>query len=411
MKIPFTILDHVRPSRQLYINLLAILTASISVWGWYSNQSSADEPDLYPKMSRDPNLKIQMEEPFTISSSQVNEGKHEQPHLWRLEDGTLLCDYHWDVDIHFARRFSLRSIDHGKTWEPDTQRVWREEAVASIQGGQTVLSIDTYAIRCLDGKIHGSLCRSTDGGKTFGASEDLLIDMPNAVGERLTNDVPKWYSTAKREGTVVGAFWRSVIELKNGTLLATMQTRFQGDKKLRVVVLESNDQGHHWRYLSTIAADEAVPTEGFCEPVMVQTPNKDLLCVIRTDGFQPLVMARSTDEGKTWSKYAPTGVMGVDPDLAVLNNGVIACSFGRPNVYIMFSTDDGHHWGNVTPIYTYNNSSIGASQWSFGYTGLRQVAPNTLLLIWDQAGWQENANSQPATAVRGVFIHVNRQKQ
>jgi hypothetical protein len=168
--------------------------------------------------------------------------------------------------------------------------------------------------------------------------------------------------------------------------------------------LRSTDQGRHWRYLATVAADETVPTEGFTEPVMAKMPDGHLLCMMRTDGHQPLVMSHSEDHGKTWSAYKPTGVKGVDPDLAVLDNGVVACSFGRPNVYVMFSLDNGRQWGNVTLAHQYGGDDKPG--WSYAYTGLRRIAPNRLMLIWDQAGWQESATSPACTAIRGMTINV-----
>lgn len=364
-------------------------------------------PAYYQDVPRDPSLKIEVSEPFTISTRLKNDGDNTQPHLWRLRDGTLLCDYHWDPDIHFARRVSLRSTDNGKTWTKDPQRTWREDSLAVLRDGKTVLSIDCYALRTATGQIVGTQCRSADGGKTFGPPEDLYINMPLADGVVMKQHIPDWYPAAKRDpGICVGAFWRSVVELDNGDLLATMHTLFKGDKKLRSVILRSADKGLHWEYLSTVAADEKVPTEGFVEPVMVKTPQRYLVCVMRTDGFQPLVMARSTDDGKTWQPYEKTGVMGVDPDLEVLDNGVVACSFGRPNVYVMFSADgSAKKWTNVTKLYEYGGPGQAGS---FGYTGLRQIAPNTLLLVWDQMGWREKATDQATNTIRAVTIKVTK---
>jgi BNR repeat-like domain len=403
-----------------YMRITIVLIGGAVVALMANSRTVAEEADLYQKMPRDARLTVEVSQPFTISTTLRNKGRHEQPHLWRLADGTLLCDFHFDPDISFARRVGLRSVDNGKTWNPDPQRVWREESLAVLRDGKTVISIDTYAIADSQGRILGSQCRSNDGGKTFGPAEDLFIDMPLAVGGA-AGPVPSWYSPAKRNGAVVGAFWRSVIERDDGDLLATMHTSFRGDKKIRTVVLHSTDKGHHWRYLATVAADEAVPTEGFTEPVMAKMPDGHLLCVMRTDGHQPLVMSRSEDDGKTWSAYKPTGVKGVDPDLAVLDNGIVACSFGRPNVYVMFSLDNGRHWSDVTLVHEYGGDRpveriaiYGGSDrlgWSFAYTGLRQIDPNKLLLVWDQAGWRElattPADTAPAcTAIRGVTINV-----
>lgn len=74
------------------------------------------------------------------------------------------------------------------------------------------------------------------------------------------------------------------------------------------------DQGRTWGEESTVAYDAEIAGEGFVEPVMALCSDGDVLCVMRTNGYLPLMQARSSDGGKTGGKPTPTGSLGVDPD-------------------------------------------------------------------------------------------------
>ncbi|MCW5854336.1 MAG: hypothetical protein KIT87_29980, partial [Anaerolineae bacterium] len=106
---------------------------------------------------------------------------------------------------------------------------------------------------------------------------------------------------------------------------------------------------------------------------------------------------RSTDNGATWSAPQDLGVYSVDPELCLMHNGVLACSFGRPTVNVMFSLDGcGREWTAPTTVFTGNSTC---------YTGLREVAPGRLLLVYDS-----NSEGRPWDArdnqINAVFVDV-----
>ena len=73
---------------------------------------------------------------------------------------------------------------------------------------------------------------------------------------------------------------RSVIEMPNGDLLALVYSQFEGDTaasaylatmfKSRNVLVRSRDRGASWQYVSTIAVDGGVGTEGYDEGTLVR---------------------------------------------------------------------------------------------------------------------------------------------
>jgi len=182
-------------------------------------------------------------------------------------------------------------------------------------------------------------------------------------------------------------FCRSMIEALDGSLLAQMYGRFEGDTLDRSILVRSTDRGKTWKYYSTIGYDPTVGGEGLNEPCMVRLANRSLFCFMRNESGRPMFRSRSTDDGKTWSKPDRTpdkyASMSVQPDLTWMHSGVLACSAGRPKCQLAFSTDsDGASW--TDPITVFAGPSTC-------YTSLREVAPDMLLYVHDvtPAGWDK----------------------
>ena len=168
--------------------------------------------------------------------------------------------------------------------------------------------------------------------------------------------------TTKRPSTGISTwpiFSDKMIQLPNGNLLAAMQGLFKGDSKARTIICASSDQGHKWRYYATVAYDLQDPNPdlpgqylGFCEPTIAMMSNGQMICVMRTQyahppaEYKPMVVCWSDDQGKTWTKPVATEphLMNISPTLATLDNGVVACQYGRPGFHIAFSLDHGHTW-------------------------------------------------------------------
>ena len=77
----------------------------------------------------------------------------------------------------------------------------------------------------------------------------------------------------------------------------------------------------------------------------------------------------------------------------------------------MFSADGtGRTWSNHTRIFDYGDMSAygGEKQvkgpGSYGYTGIREVAPGRILFVWDVDGW--DGPEGMGNYVRGAFIEV-----
>jgi hypothetical protein len=234
--------------------------------------------------------------------------------------------------------------------------------------------------------------QSTDEWKTMAGPHDSHLTLPQAM-DTMVGDTGEPMSAI--------LFHRSVIELPNGDLLAGVYGRFKGDdasseylpqmKKFRSVLLRSKDQGRHWDYVSTIAVDPTVGQEGFDEPVLLrlgQGKHKGrLICLMRTGRKDPLYQTESDDVGKTWSRPRPLNLLGVDPDLIEMSNGVLVCSFGHKpqhstlgglkddGNFLAFSLDQGLTWTHVTRL---------SSAPTCAYTTVREIAPGKLYVVYDE---------------------------
>jgi hypothetical protein len=197
-------------------------------------------------------------------------------------------------------------------------------------------------------------------------------------------------------------FHRNMLLMGDGSLQGPMYGYYATDTKYRSVWAKSTDGGANWSFVSTIAQDNAIGSEGYCEPVVERCRDGSLLCVMRVDSTSyPLYQNRSTNDGLSWS--TPTTLPGVnpdttysvDPDLCLMSNGVLALSYGRPDNKLLFSADGkGETWGYYRNIYSGKSS---------GYTGIRETSSGRLLMVGDEgANWQ----SPGAYRIWGVFVDV-----
>jgi hypothetical protein len=383
-----------------------------------------------------------------------------QPYIIFTQKGTLVAQAQLPIKSAHAKRMTYPAViatvvsrDSGKTWT----RFPLETGVTgpNLEGGSvvladnTVLSLDTYVTPGdKPGIGFGQLWRSTDDWQTVEGPIEATFSIPNAQFTGSSDDSGGVHAALRQH--------RRIIALPNGDLLTTLYGWLKGDntsagyiatmKKTRVMLLRSTDEGLRWDYVSTVAVDPAVGTEGFGEPVLVHIAKGPhtgrLLCQMRTG--RELREAWSDDMGKTWSpsqprvfgdldvyatqKWAPlfrdvndrsgkpivdnpVEIIGavVDPDLLQLKNGILVASFGvrvPPRAcwpraefpwngnYLAFSFDGGVSWTHLVRM----NSGVLTTH----YTAIEEApGGGSLYYAYDLGDWR----SGKGRCVYGRFVN------
>jgi hypothetical protein len=300
------------------------------------------------------------------------------------------------------------SRDNGKTWNDFVfpglvNGIDIEGGVTQLRDG-TIIALETYVT---PGKRSDEGTRlmytSSDDWHTLQGPVEISFHIPNADFWSSSDDGGRPHTAMRLH--------RRILELPGGDLLTTIYGWQKGDNepsgytptmmKTRVMLFRSKDKGKNWEFVSTVAVDPKVGTEGFGEPVIARINKGNhtgrLICLMRTG--RELYKAVSDNDGKSWNKpepivfagrdvYAtdqwkemfrdtkikgaliidnPNEIIGavVDPELLQLRSGVLVAAFGvriaarayKQNPthpwngnYVAFSIDGGDTWGNVTQL-------------------------------------------------------------
>jgi hypothetical protein len=291
--------------------------------------------------------------------------------------------YLFSEGTHFGRFIKLRdgTILCADRLSQDGGRSWRSGTGGFGAGGHQLAdgSVLGMAYKCgpedadtgwypLDRYL------STNGGQSFekGRARVFVPQAKPAMGH------------GPYDGPI---FMRSIVERNDGSLAALMAGWFESDTELcpygrgrpysRTYICESDDRGLTWRYVGTIGYAH-LGSEGYNEGSMRRLPNGELLAVMRTGNERdfkcqdnPIMWSVSRDQGRTWTEPERTGVEGAYPSLAVLSDGLVTMSYGRPGAMLVFSADNGRTWTDHT--------LVDATPYS-GYTDVVELAPGELLV-------------------------------
>jgi hypothetical protein len=279
----------------------------------------------------------------------------------------------------------------GKTW---SRTEWPgDSACLGVLSDGTVLAMGYMknVRKTAPGKFVYPRWVSRDNWKTWEGPLETPVSIPHGAGG--TGDGMEPF-----HGPL---FWRSLLELPEGRLLATMYGYFEGDtvpitgfkrvegfNKYRTILVESKDRGASWELVTTIAYDPSIGQESFCEPALARLPDGEIVCIMRT-GYthDPMYVSRSRDSGRSWTKPVSTQRTGVDPRLIVLRSGLLACAYGvkeydgnRRERRIMFSRDGGSSWLRDTIVF----AGYGGS-----YPDAVELEPDKLLYVYDADAFRE----------------------
>ena len=216
--------------------------------------------------------------------------------------------------------------------------------------------------------------------------------------EGLPREVEDWEEKPSRTWWSRINWFSNIVIRDDGRYLSTLSLRYQGDAQHGTVALISEDEGHHWRYLSLIAGSGAIPDakEGFDEPCLIALEDGDLMCISRVGSGRDQKLARtySGDGGKTWSALDRLPAYSVAPQICRLENCVLALVTGRPGLFLWLSTDTrGQSWQSFDIMAHHNalltrSAQMTAKQTS-AYLAILEASPNRVFVVYDRSpfGW------------------------
>ena len=302
-------------------------------------------------------IKITVSEPWLIPREDV---KQTRPYFYDMGNGLLLMSVAQGPDALYEPYGLLKSTDAGKTWSP-------------IPGLDKLDTTPLPMLRRPDGSILGAsrwTWSQPDGsltGKTVHLdSEATKFTMTDS---RLT--LPPQYMPEKRGDVVVCE--RHIWNDDDGGATMVVWSRKSAKRpdgrnntERWSHLMRSTDEGKTWTYFSTVGPGG--------EPAVCRLSATEQTAVIRGDRNSRMKQMFSRDAGKTWSEPVELEVGKVLPDLVLMSNGVLACSYGRPASCLMFSLDGGKTW----PSHHVISDKVG-----FNYTSIREISPGRLLYMHD----------------------------
>lgn len=345
---------------------------------------------IQPRVSFVPGIKVIRGETVTIVP--MHKSGCPAGTVFRFNNGTM-------------QAAAMRSKDDGKTW----YKTDHEIGPSTYQFPQPDNEAIHHSFRTRKGSKPGvyeaTFYRSKDQGETW-STFTSVIHLPVEM---------KWSGVTDRK----------ITGLKDGSLLMTLYGKIANTVGASVLLVRSTDRGRTWTFYATIAFNltEKLLGEGFCEPVLLPLPDNKILCFIRSSGnypaslgssdnnnpaakmpfsyhkATPLFMSASKDGGKTWSNAAPVNDFGVWPDALVLQNGIIALSYGRPGNWLMFSNDNGASWGPRLQFY----NDIYPPDCG-NYMSLTEVAPNVLFVVYSRTDPNDNTRSE----IVGTYFQIKK---
>ena len=319
--------------------------------------------------------------------------------------------------------YNRRSSDGGMTWydvdhilenstyqypEPDNEVIMFQSANAA--GSSTNEGRPEVSTQKTDqkGVFEANFFRSKDHG---------LSRIPETAKIFLPEKLSDWQSV----------LCRKIVGLIDGSLLMSMYSYYKMgndiERIFRTIALRSTDRGKSWHYLSTVAFDmrEDVRGEGFNETSLLVLPDGNILSFMRSgasyqaslgsfnnnnwDTKMPfsygkqtsIYMSISEDGGKNWSSADPITSHGVWPDAILMENGIIALTYGRPGNWIMFNDGKSQSWGPIIPFHN------GLYPPDCGnYISMAEVAPDILMVVYSRT----NPNDHWQSEIVGTYFNV-----
>lgn len=305
-----------------------------------------------------PQLKVTVSEPWIIPE---RKGVPEtRPYLYDMGKGLLLMSVAQGPDAFYEPYGLYKSTDAAKTWSPivgiDQKPETPLPCLRRPDGSIAAMSRWTWSQP--DGSVLGKTWRLNADATSF-TMEDNRINLP-----------PQYANEAKSDQTICERhIWNDAdggMTMVVWTRKATKRPDGRNQTERWSHLMRSTDGGKTWNHFSVVGPGG--------EPAVCRLSDTEQIAVIRGDRNSCMKQMFSHDAGKTWTQPVEMEEGRVLPDLVMMSNGVLACSYGRPASCLMFSLDMGKTW---------TSHHVISDRVRFNYTSIREISPGRLLYIHD----------------------------
>lgn len=323
-------------------------------------------------------MKLRISEPVIVSagpeSATTGWGVYQFPDLERLADGRLMiafADSGDTIDAYGAERLCFTSADEGKTWQKANERALDPLRGILLDNGDRVQFIEQDSIRLEEGQQLPPVV-GTAGKYSYHLAAEMPEELcpqgwvihrvneanPNGVDEIVKLDWPNMLIRSGMGILVPSQPWGRLRKDADGVLwMPTFSCGLDPEngkfsRYLNNYLLRSEDNGHSWQLVNTLAYDPedhpddflAYDREGYNENNICFAPDGSYIRLVRSDGVfsrikATMYLVRSTDKGMTWSEPVPFDDRGVWPQLVSLGCGVTLAAYGRPGFFIRATQD------------------------------------------------------------------------
>jgi sialidase-1 len=317
------------------------------------------------------------------------------PNIERLANGDLLCSFYQAVRrdgiTHLdttGRALCVRSSDEGRTWTAEPSVIYDDEdsqeniAVRQLSDGR--LMANFYSWRNLTDEQKQAVTEPQYWvGQSIAPYKWAYVVATAVVTS--ANGGRTWdehYTVIRHPAWLWLATNKPVLELPGGTLLIPMYGWRHGDSRDTSVVMRSEDGGLTWTHPAVVADGMKHPI-GFNETSLVWLPNDTILAMARTAGGDDhLYQSRSSNRGLTWSEPVKTPMVGHPPDLLLLRNGDLLCTYGYRHapygVRACISRDFGRTWDMQREV-VLRDDGLGGD---LGYPASVELKDGTILTVY-----------------------------
>jgi len=299
------------------------------------------------------------------------------PTITSLANGDLVVvmSNHADVIVYPNTGVASFSGDGGLNWTEPVAFKHKGFVNLRLPSGDELL-LPLYLALRKDGALSASYNLIRKGKRTLETRE----------GGEVTG-WPEPLVSTKADGTPVGTFYfeGQIVTLKNGNYFATLYGYYKWGHG-QIAGAESKD-GIRWKVVGTIASRSGKVNErgeeGPNEVALCRLKDGRLMCIYRLDSNLTYGQTWSDDEGRSWTEPVECrGPKSVEPSLAVLKDGTVLLSGGRPGLKFWVNRDGtGKDWQEVD-IGKYRYKFIKNSD-ATGYTELVILDESHLLYVYD----------------------------